>query len=455
MFKNDSYEYESEELDEEKEENRKKIVKGIFFGILVIVAVIIILLLLKGCGKSNVDRYDDLVKAAKEYYKNYADKLPESYGDQVTVTLKDLKSENLLKYPDSFSDCADASTYVKVSKLESGNYQYTPVLNCTSEETTFGGCVTGKESDLEVDSSNVEFSFIASRLEKGTKVYYPNKETDINKVKEYYKTAPNSEYSLTDDKGSIGYKYYKEVSGGTSYWNNGAYSATAPSGYPNKGNSKNITYYRKQVVAKWRFVCKDSRLPGQKVLSTVYCPNRNTGSFLEVDTSQGTNGIVATCDGHTVVQDGTVCENWSNWTTTVCKESKKNSADYRFNGIRCQSKTVTAYQWYKNTKSYRSYYPSNKTSASDENTYYLSAPASGYIKDESTKATVYRFYKLEKDDKMPSTSSEWVKVNKEALKKNEMLKSLEELEYDVKSLKDIEDNEELKVEVIFKYCNRK
>ena len=155
MFKNDSYEYESEELDEEKEENRKKIVKGIFFGILVIVAVIIILLLLKGCGKSNVDRYDDLVKAAKEYYKNYADKLPESYGDQVTVTLKDLKSENLLKYPDSFSDCADASTYVKVSKLESGNYQYTPVLNCTSEETTFGGCVTGKESDLEVDSSNV------------------------------------------------------------------------------------------------------------------------------------------------------------------------------------------------------------------------------------------------------------------------------------------------------------
>ena len=164
---------------------------------------------------------------------------------------------------------------------------------------------------------------------------------------------------------------------------------------------------------------------------------------------------MATCDGKTVVQDGTVCENWSNWTTTVCKESKKNSADYRFNGIRCQSKTVTAYQWYKNTKSYRSYYPSNKTSASDENTYYLSAPASGYIKDESTKATVYRFYKLEKDDKMPSTSSEWVKVNKEALKKNEMLKSLEELEYDVKSLKDIEDNEELKVEVIFKYCNRK
>ena len=80
---------------------------------------------------------------------------------------------------------------------------------------------------------------------------------------------------------------------------------------------------------------------------------------------------------------------------------------------------------------------------------------SPFFKDESTKATVYRFYKLEKDDKMPSTSSEWVKVNKEALKKNEMLKSLEELEYDVKSLKDIEDNEELKVEVIFKYCNRK
>ena len=68
MNRNDSYEYESEELDEEKEEKRRKIIKGIFFSILVIVVVIIVLLLLKGCGKDEVNRYDDLVKAAKAYY---------------------------------------------------------------------------------------------------------------------------------------------------------------------------------------------------------------------------------------------------------------------------------------------------------------------------------------------------------------------------------------------------
>ena len=103
MNRNDSYEYESEELDEEKEERRRKLIKGIFFSILVIIVVIIVLLLLKGCGKTEVNRYDDLVKAAKAYYEEEKDKLPEFYGEQATVTLKDLKDADLLENPDAFS----------------------------------------------------------------------------------------------------------------------------------------------------------------------------------------------------------------------------------------------------------------------------------------------------------------------------------------------------------------
>ena len=453
MNRNDSYEYESEELDEEKEERRRKLIKGIFFSILVIIVVIIVLLLLKGCGKTEVNRYDDLVKAAKAYYEEEKDKLPEFYGEQATVTLKDLKDADLLENPDAFSDCTDASTYVKVSKLESGKYQYTPVLNCKDEETAFGSCIVGTEKDLEADSSNVEFTFVASRLQKGIKEYYPGNKTDESKVKEYYKTAPSADYNLTDDKGVTGYKYYKTVAGGKEYWNNGAYAESAPSGYPNKGAAGTITYYRKKIVAKKMFKCLDDTKPSF-ILSGTPCHLRDNKDFLIADTSVGnTLGVVTSCDGVNIVHKDTVCTDWTNWSTTVCSEGDDN----QITGVRCQSKQVTAYKWYKETSSYKSYYPSNKTNASDENTYYIEAPADGYVKDESSKATVYRFYKFTelKDDDNKATVEEWVKINEKAVSKDEMLKSLEELKYEIKTLKDIEENENLKYEVVFKYCNRK
>ena len=417
--------------------------------------VIIILLLVKGCGKNEGNRYDDLVKAAKKYYEEEKSELPELYGEQATVTLKDLKDGKFLENPKAFNECAEASTYVKVSKLESGKYHYTPVLNCTNEETAFGSCIVGTEKDLEEDSSNVEFSFIASKLEKGKKEYYPTKTNDVTKVKEYYKTAPSAEYNLTDDKGQTGYKYYKVVPAGKAYWNNGAYSETAPAGYPNKGTSKQVTLTRYRVVAKWRFVCKDSNVTGL-ILSDVECSKRKdengnpAKTHLEIDFSSGTQGMVTTCNGKDLAQAGTECQGWSDWTTATCKEDN-------FTGVRCESKAVTQYQWYKNTTESRQYYPSKKATAAEESTYYLEAPAEGYIKDETSVATVYRYYKFIKlaaDDKN-ATVEEWVKINEKASSKEEMIKALQELKYEVETLEDINNEENLKYEVVLKYCNRK
>ena len=457
MNRNDSYEYENEELDEESEARKRKIIKGIFFVILLVVVGIVVLLLVKGCENKEIDRYDELVKAAKEYYENEKDELPQLYGEQVTITLKDLKDNKLIENVDAFSDCTDASTYVKVSKLESGKYQYTPVLNCTEEETAFGSCVVGDEDDLEENSSNVEYAFIAYRLQRGIKEYYPSKKTDDSEVKEYYKTAPSAEYNLTDDEGVTGYKYYKTIPGGKVMWNNGAYSETAPAGYTTKGASKQITYYRTRTVAKYLFRCVDDRFT-QAILSPTYCPYREqvygATTHLTVDPNlKESMGLVTSCDGKTIVNKETPCTEWSEWTTTVCEEGD----DYRSTGKRCESKTVTAYQWSKESSSYNLYYPSNKTDAYAENTYYVDTPAAGYVRDDSSATKVYRFYKFTilENGTNKNAIEEWIKINDRGVSKDEMFESLEELKYEVETLEDIEENEDLKYEVVLKYCNRK
>ena len=452
----DSYEYESEELDEDQEEKRKKIIKGIFFFVFIVVIVIVALLLLRGCGKNEVNRYDELLKAAKKYYEEEKNELPELYGEQVTITLKDLKDAKVIENVDAFNDCTDASTYVKVSKLSNGKYQYTPVLNCSDEETAFGSCMVGKESDLEADSSNVEFLFASSRLQRGIKEYYPTKNTNESNVKEYYKTAPNAEYNLTDDKGVSGYKYYKTVPGSKVYWNNGAYAETAPSGFNLKGASKVTTLYRTKYVARYMFLCKGNNTPG-RMISEIPCQSRpDDFTVPDSDTAQNTQGVIASCDGKTIVQKETVCKEDTAWTTEVCDQGDK----YLLTGKRCEKReNVTMYQWYKETSAYNQYYPSNKTNANEEITYYVESPGNGYIKDESSKATVYRFYKFtelkEDDTTTKDVVEDWIKINEKPVTKDEMLKSLEELKYEVKTLKDIEENNNLKYEVVLKYCNRK
>ena len=80
-----------------------------------------------------------LLTAGKSYYDENSANLPEAIGECNTVSLSYLMSEDLIKNTDNYSSCDDTATYVRVCKLESGNYQYTPVIKCgTKDDTVFG-----------------------------------------------------------------------------------------------------------------------------------------------------------------------------------------------------------------------------------------------------------------------------------------------------------------------------
>ena len=112
--------------------------------------------------------------------------------------------------------------------------------------------------------------------------------------------------------------------------------------------------------------------------------------------------------------------------------------------------TQIKWQWYKET-SVKSYYPSGKTTADKENTYYVTSPVKGAIKDTSTKATAYKFYK---NVEGTSGSEEWVTITNGYVSETELVQAFSELGYKVNSLKDIIDNENLRYQVKLEYRNR-
>ena len=58
-----------------------------------------------------------------------------------------------------------------------------------------------------------------------------------------------------------------------------------------------------------------------------------------------------------------------------------------------------AYKWYiENDDGLRHYYPSGSTDVHKENTYYLTAPVKGAIRDEATKTYAAKYYRVEKTD---------------------------------------------------------
>ena len=106
---------------------------------------------------------------------------------------------------------------------------------------------------------------------------------------------------------------------------------------------------------------------------------------------------------------------------------------------------------------HRKYYPSNAASAVEEKTYYISQPAEGYIKDENTKATVYKYYKLTDEENTESTNDgDWVQISDDYLTLDEMLQAFRELEFEVYSLTDINNNSD-KIRYLLKleYRNRR
>lgn len=455
---------------EDTEKNRSPWLRIVFIVLGIIVIILIILLLLRACGNKNKDLSRDLLEAGKEHYRVDETLLPIVSGECEIVTLGELLNENLITSPEDYELCDDTETYVKVCKLESGKYHYTPILACGEKSNEFGPWTIGDESNITPDKSDLRFLFIGEQAKSGTKYYYPGDQKDASKVKEYYIASPASGYDQKDNEVTNAFKWYTEKTGTQSvYWNNGGYSSTAPAGYPNKGEStttevklsdtkpagaeyrtiNTTTQYRSRTEARpYQYDCWSKELQGTYHSTTICTKLEN--SYTDVVK------IYYTCDGVTSVEEGTVCNDWSNWSSTKCTESIAN-------GTKCESKTTYSYydtmwKWYKteNTTT-KSYYPSGSATATGENTYYVEAPIAGAIKDTATGTKAYKFYKVveEVGSNENQENTMWTTVTANYVSLEELISTFQGLKYNVNSLKDIEENDAIRYQIQLQYRDMK
>ena len=157
----------------EENERKNPIIKFIVIGIALILIIALIFLLTRSCENKSIN--DVLLDASKKYYEQNKDSLPSARGECNTITLSYLLNENMIANAEQFNSCDDTVTAVKVCKLDSGAYHYTPVISCgTKEDTVFGDYKVGKESNLVADQSDVRFKFLGEVYSSKEKQYYPN-----------------------------------------------------------------------------------------------------------------------------------------------------------------------------------------------------------------------------------------------------------------------------------------
>ena len=448
----------------EENERKNPLFKILLILIAIIIIIVLVFLISRMRGGNVVQK--NLLIAGKNYYDENSTALPEAAGECSTITLSYLLNEDLIKNTENYNSCDDSATYVKVCKLESGDYHYTPVIQCGSkDDTVFGDYKEGSEEDLVADSSDVRFTFKGEVYSTQSKQYYPSNKTTEKEVTELYTSAPATEYSYKGEAVNNAAKWYAESSG-TSYWNNGGYSSTAPSGYPSQGKEgtavtrisltapatasyrtiKQQLVYRTRSVSTpvaFSYLCY-SRTLNYDMLSSTPCGLR-PDSYTEY------KQIYYTCDGTTKVEKTSSCAatDWSAWTTTSCTT---------VGSTECESKTGYVYtdrtwQWYV-TGTYRSYYPSGSASAAGEKTYYTNSPKTGYVKDSSTVTTAYKYYKLVNADTNSNSDGEWVKINDEFVDIDELLSSFKEKGFEVDSLSDIKSNDKIRYSLKLEYANK-
>lgn len=443
-------------------------------GIIIIAVIVFVLIKIFTKGP---DLYTDLVSSTKRYSTLVDDFYPDATGSCNTVDLSSLKEKNSIANIDYYKKCNENDTYVKVCKVSDDVYQYTPVISCGKKNTEFGDWMSGTADNLKQSNSDVEFKFLPEQLQVGQKNYYPGDIIDASKLSMYYVNIPAEGYTYKDSSATA-YKWYVEKQG-KEYYNDGKKFSEAPDDYTNKSDESSITYaslatpsnesyrtfkdskiYATETVAHpYKYECVDSKIGGTVTSNTV-CEQRNSSTF------KTTKKIYYTCDGTNTVNENTECGSRSEWTLKSCTDTKQTNTGttndgYSYTrqittGITCistngYSVTDKVWKWYK-TATIKSYYPSNSTSADDENTYYANTPTAGASKDEETQTTAYKYYKL---DTTKTDITSWVSITDNSLTVDEMINKFKELGYDVTSLKDIENNTEIRYQLEITYRNRK
>lgn len=445
------------------EKNRIPWLRMIITAFVMALIIFVILLLLKNCKKTSLR--GDLVDAAESYYEKYPTSLPKEVGECYVLTLSTLEKEGLVD-TNKYSTCDKTKTYVNVCYLENLKYNYSATLSCKVETTNYEMWKDGNVSDL-VEGSDVRFMFTGEQYtlapedtENATKYYYPTNTTNVDEVSNYYASAPAEGYNNNEGE-TTGYKWYTQ-STVKSYWNNGTYSATAPNGYIYKDSEKittsysdtkpesasyrtinEVTLYRyRKIASPYRYICVPANATNTDIaITSPYHCGLNDQGFTKVWE------VHYSCDGGltTTNKFDTICSDYTEWSKESCTTNYSK-------GIECESKqgyeyTDTMYKWYKNIN-VRSYYPSKSYSASGENTYFVTSPVSGAIRDDSTSSQVYKFYKTDSE-----MVEKWVEVTDGYVTLDELISTFNNLGYQVNSLSDIKALENIRYNFKMQYRN--
>ncbi len=343
------------------------------------------------------------------------------------------------------------------------------------------------------------------------KTYYTSKgeKTSADQVNEYYAVAPNSNYPLHDSQATA-YKWFTTDATKTYYMKNGdkAFSATPVEGYPYNEGGVDFTMYKTRSVSgtynpSLYYECRPTKNSTALKYQKEAC-GTGTDTNYSVETNKFYSCANTPSDSvlGMKVSQGTTCKSYGNWspaTNTACDTSDSTT---------CTSVTVTFYYWYKlDGNATKKYYPSGSSNESGEKVYYTSAPVEGASRDDSTKTTAYKWYKategtsssysavapssdatktndskwgnwsswstknptvsdgrtrkIESKDKIKlqqilgTTEESWEDLSQTFISEEEMINVFKSKNYDVSSLKDINNNGELRYKVKMYIRNKK
>ena len=229
------------------------------------------------------------------------------------------------------------------------------------------------------------------------KKYYTSKgeKSSAGEVNEYYTVAPSNDYLLHDSKATA-YKWFTSESTKVYYMKNGAkaFSPTPVEGYPyNEGGTVVTMYQTRSVTGTYNPTLYHECRPTKNSTAVKYQKEecgKGTDKNFSVETNKFYSCTSSASDSvlGNKVNAGTTCKKYSNWspaTSTACDTKDTDT---------CRSASQTFYNWYKlEGNETKKYYPSGSSNASGEKIYYTSAPVEGAIKDDSTKTTAYKWYK--------------------------------------------------------------
>lgn len=433
--------------------NKSGLGKKLLIILFIIIAIFIIIYLLKGCSGNNkvnepekpvvFDYESTLLNAGKTYFENNKDEYPVSAGQCSEVSLQTLIDKGLID-PNNFGSCNMDTSYVRVCLLSNGNKQFTPWLTCTDKKSDneYGESKEGTINDIIANSTYVEFRFLPEVVKAGeqelgpveeiwksdityssyktlattkyyryrdklftwdvtTKKYYTStgEKTKASDVKEYYTIAPNSNYNKYDSKTTEAYKWYTTTA--TKVYALGSNGSKALSPSPIGEYTKNeggvvVKMYETRTVKETYspqlyHVCAENASSTIVAYQTATCGNGANKNFTyEKKTvyscKKATDNSSSVIDNIVSGADSK-CYTYSEW-------SSPKSTPCDTNLSTCISVSKTFYYWYKlDNNGARTYIPSGKSTASQETIYYTSSPKSGAIKDETTKATAYKWFK--------------------------------------------------------------